>query len=304
MMTLHRETPIGFIGLGRLGGSLARALDRAGYSVVAGYRRTREHRSAEDAIRGCAVVESPQAVVDAAQVVFVTTPDDAISSVSHSVNWRSDHVAIHCSGASELDPLQVAADSGAAVGSLHPLQTFPTDHSDDQLAGVTFAVESESPQLREWLDEVVHALGGRSLFLPPGARAAYHASAVMACGLMAGLVGLAAEMWESFGWSRADALEALSPLVTSTAEQIRDLGLPAALTGPLVRGDLETLTKHLAATQAKGEAIRDAYAALARAELPLAAEQGRITASQRAEMERLFARGLNGAKRFATRPVD
>ena len=122
---------------------------------------------------------------------------------------------------------------------------------------------------------------------------AYHASAVMACGLLAGLVGLSAEMWRQIGRTRAEAITALSPLVSDTAMQIAKLGVPGALTGPYVRGDVETVARHLEAVSAQGNDIARAYAALALAALPLANEQGTLPEEARAEIESMLRKALD-----------
>ena len=179
---------------------------------------------------------------------------------------------------------------------MHPMQTFPTDPSHSgahRLAGVTFAVETESAPLRDWLQSLVRDFGGRYLQLRAEDRPAYHASAVMACGLLAGLVGLSAEMWRQMGRTRAEAITALSPLVSDTAMQIANLGVPGALTGPYVRGDVETVARHLEAVSAQGHDIAHAYAALALAALPLANEQGMLSEEARAEIESMLRKALD-----------
>jgi predicted short-subunit dehydrogenase-like oxidoreductase (DUF2520 family) len=109
-------------------------------------------------------------------------------------------------------------------------------------------------------------------------RSAYHAAAVMACGLLAGLTGLAAEVWASSGGiNRADAVKSLAPLVKTTANSIAEKGLPEALTGPYVRGDVTTVARHIEASSAVSAEHGAAYAALALAALHLAREQGALT---------------------------
>jgi predicted short-subunit dehydrogenase-like oxidoreductase (DUF2520 family) len=101
----------------------------------------------------------------------------------------------------------------------------------------------------------------------------------MACGLLAGLTGIAAEMWEPLGIERADALKRLIPLLRATVDALDEQGLPDAITGPFVRGDVETIASHLAATSERSPEIGKAYSALALASLHVAKEQGGMSES-------------------------
>ena len=275
-----RHTPVGFVGAGRLGASLAVATERAGYHVVAVHRRSvgAAKRLAARLV-GATPTSRPQDVADTAKIVFVTAPDAAIRETADAIEWRHGQAAVHCAGAMPVSLLEKARTQGAAVGGMHPLQTFPTEESDDRFEGVSFGLESDDPALNEWMQGLAGDLGGRYIVLRPQDRPAYHASAVMACGLMAGLVGLAADMWRTMGRSREEAIAALAPLVVETGRHISNLGIPAALTGPYVRGDVETVAKHLDAVSGRGEDVARAYAALALAALPLAREQGGLEAS-------------------------
>ena len=106
------------------------------------------------------------------------------------------------------------------------------------------------------------------------AHAAYHASAVLACGLLAGLVGISAELWQHAGIDRDHALKMLSPMLQSTIDAITRDGLPDAISGPYVRGDLETIRKHLQTTAQLNPHTSRAYAALALAQIDIANEKG------------------------------
>jgi predicted short-subunit dehydrogenase-like oxidoreductase (DUF2520 family) len=279
------DTTVGFVGAGRLGASLAVAMERAGYNVIAVHRRSVEAAKRLAARLEQAIPTSrPQDVADAANIVFVTAPDTAIREAAGAIDWKPGQAAVHCSGAMPVSLLEKAQGQGAAVGGMHPMQTFPTEESDDRFEGVTFGLESDHPALNEWLRRLAADLGGRYMVLRPQDRPAYHASAVMACGLMAGLVGLAAEMWRTMGRSREEATAALAPLVVETGRQISDIGIPAALTGPYVRGDVETVARHLDAVSERGEDVARAYAALALATLPLASEQGGLEAGPEEEI--------------------
>jgi predicted short-subunit dehydrogenase-like oxidoreductase (DUF2520 family) len=298
-MTLDRNTPIGFVGAGRLGASLAVALHNAGYRVVALHRRDPvAAQLVADRISDAVPATSPQEVADNADIVFITTGDAAIQGVCHGIAWKPTHAVVHCSGATPIEALSAASDSGAAIGGMHPMQTFPNPNCHDRFTGITLAIEAESSRLRGWLESVVAALGGRSIALDATGRAAYHASAVMACGLVAGLTGLAADMWKQLGLSRSEGMLALAPLIESTANQIAVMGVPAAITGPYVRGDSKTVEAHLVAVARLGDDALRGYAALALAQLPIAAEQGNISNADYATIDRTLREALNSLDNY------
>ncbi|MEK9675829.1 MAG: DUF2520 domain-containing protein [Chloroflexota bacterium] len=278
--SLGKETPVAIVAAGRLGSSLAIAMSKAGYNVTALSSRRTEHRKwLSEQLPNSVVVESAQTAANTASVVFVTGPDAAISEIADSIDLRAHQAAVHCAGVLPLSVLDSIRGSGAEVAGFHPLQTFPSVDSSDQLEGVSFAIESSEENLDSWLFELAEALDGSGFHITTEGRAAYHTSAVMACGLVSGLVGLAAEMWEPLGISRSEALERLIPLIKSTADALDAKGLPGAITGPYVRGDVGTVETHLAAAAAKSPETGRAYAALAAAALHIAQEQGGLSGS-------------------------
>jgi len=271
----------------------------AGYRVTAVSNRRADHRAwLADRLPGTRTCARPSEAAAAAKIVFITTPDDVIGEVCENIPWRRDQAAIHCAGVLPLTVLRAAAAAGAATGALHPMQTFSGPGLGDAFRGVTFAVEADDRDLREWLSHVARSLGGEPFDIASEHRDAYHASAVMACGLAAGLTGLAADMWTGFGQDREQGLRALLPLIRATAAAIERRGIPAALTGPYVRGDVATVKRHLEAVRRQSPDVARAYAALALATLPLAREQGGLTREAEDEM----ARELRAALRDLPRP--
>ena len=277
---------VGIVGAGRLGSSLAQALEAARYTVTAASTRQPEHaRWLAERIPGAKVTESAQQVADAADAVFICVDDGSIASVCESLRWRNGQSVIHCSGAQPLSVMAAVEPQGAVTGGFHPLQTFPGPDLAQRFSGIAFGIESRSAGLRDWMTKLAHDLGGTTVEIPEEVRAAYHASAVMACGLLTGLVGLSADMLRSLGVDRQRALDLLTPLVSSTVKGIEDRGIPAAITGPYVRGDVETIQMHLEATHKAAPATGRAYASLALAALPYAVEQGGLSESSRAQIE-------------------
>jgi predicted short-subunit dehydrogenase-like oxidoreductase (DUF2520 family) len=277
---LNKESPIAVIAAGRLGSSLAIALTEVGYNVAAISSRQSSHREwLKSRLKDSVVVEDAQSAANLANIVFVTAPDSAVEEICSSVEWRSHQAVIHCAGVLPLSTLDRARIAGSETAAFHPLQTFPSSDSSERLKDVSFATESLNPALFYWLRTLANDLGGSSFSINSSQRAAYHASAVMACGLLAGLTGLAAEMWEPLGITREDALKRMIPLLRATVDALDEKGLPSAITGPFVRGDVETIASHLAATSAQSTETGRAYAALAEASLHIAKEQGGLSES-------------------------
>lgn len=280
---------VGFIGAGIVGTALAVRLAGAGYSVVAVASRTKA--SAErlaSLVAGCRAYDTAQDVADAAELVFLTTPDDAVAAVASSVQWRQGQSVVHCSGALSLDVLEPAARAGAAVGSFHPLQTFATwERAVELIPGSTFALEAQEPLLSE-LKALASALGGRAIELREDAKALYHAAAVLTSNYTVTLLHLATGLWREFGYERDAALPALLPLLRGTISNVESLGLAKALTGPISRGDRATVERHLEALAAF-PLTSAAYRVLAEATIPLALEKGRLSPERAQELAALLA---------------
>lgn len=294
---------LGFIGAGRVGNALARCLAAAGYDIVAVANRTSSAaETLAAAVPGCSVLPTPQAVAYRCDLVFITTPDDAIETVVDSIAWRPGSAVVHTSGAKSTDILSAAKAQGAETGSLHPLQTFAdAEQALANLPGSVFAVEAEEG-LRQQLLAIVADLGGVAIELRPEEKALYHAAAVLVSNYTVTLMKLATDLWLRFGWERPAAVKALLPLLRGTVSNIAALGLPAALTGPVARGDVETIERHLAALAEAAPDVLPAYKELALLTLPVALAKGTLSdddaASLRALLGRdLFPAGSGGAKR-------
>jgi len=241
---------LGFIGAGTVGTALSVRLSNKGYPVVAVSSRTQTSaRSLAQAVSGCQVFDNNQGVADAAELVFITTPDDAIASVASEIKWHTGQSVVHCSGALSTDILEPAKKLGAQVGTFHPLQAFASiKQAIDNIPGSTFAIEAEEPLLNT-LKDMATALNSQWVVLKAGDKVVYHASAVIACNYLVTLVKLATDLWQTFAIPPHQATQALLPLLRGTINNINNIGIPQCLTGPIARGDTGTIKKHLNALQ-------------------------------------------------------
>ncbi len=206
------------IGRGRAGQSLAVALEGAGWDVDVLDRRA----DLAPAARGC-------------PLLLIATPDAAVAEVAAAVQPIGDTVVAHLAGALGLDVLA----PHARRASLHPLVAMPDpDTGGRRLRGAWFAVAGDSR-----VSDVVDALGGRSVEVAADRRSSYHAAAVVASNHLVALLGQA----ERIAADAGVPFEALLDLVRATVDNVAELGPAAALTGPVARGDWQTVVAHLEA---------------------------------------------------------
>jgi len=280
---------LGFIGAGTVGSALALRLCSKGYQVVAVSSRSQTSaRNLAQAVSHCQAFNSNQAVADAAELVFITTPDDVIATVASEVQWHLGQSVVHCSGADSTQSLEPAKRLGAQVGVFHPLQTFASaKQAVENMPGSTFALEAEEPLL-SMLKDMATALEGHWIELEAKDKVVYHAAAVIACNYLVTLIKLATDLWQSFNIPTHQSTQALLPLIRGTIHNIETVGIPKCLTGPIARGDSGTIRKHLEALQKVAPAILPTYRELGLQTIPIALAKGRINQKQAQELQELL----------------
>lgn len=297
MAPLDRDSKIGFIGSGTVGGSLAVALDACGYHVVAAASRT--YSSAErlaGRVSGCTAYRVGQEVADLADMVFITTSDDAIGPVASGVSWRPGQGVVHSSGAASLDVFEVAEQQGATAGAFHPLQAFSSvENGVKAIPGTTFGIEG-NPEMRAYLEQMAHAIGGNPIFLKSEDKALYHLSGVMLGNLLTALAAVSAQLWDQLGLTRADGVKALAPMMRGVSVNLDTSGIPGALAGPYPRGDIGTVRKHLETLSARAPHVLPLYCELALAGLPFAVEKGTLPQERADEIGDLVEQYRNDAR--------
>jgi predicted short-subunit dehydrogenase-like oxidoreductase (DUF2520 family) len=282
-----KQTPrLGFIGAGTLARALALALSRCGYHVTAvSSRRLSSAEELAATVESCLAAANGQAVTDAADIIFIATPDDVITTVADQIEWPKGKSVVHCSGADTTQALASARASGATVGVFHPLQTFAgAEPAVNNLPGTTFALEAEEPLLG-LLKEMAAALGGYAIELKTKDKVVYHAAAVIACNYLVTMVKQATDLWRTFGVPPEQAVRALLPLLKGTVGNIEAIGIPGCLTGPIARGDTGTIEKHLAALEKAAPEVLATYRQLGINTIPVALAKGSIDEEQAGRLE-------------------
>ena len=277
---------LGFIGAGTVGTALATRLSSKGYSVVAVSSRSQASAGRlAQAVSGCHAYNKSQDVADIAELTFITTPDDAIATVASEVRWHAGQSVVHCSGADSTASLEPAKKLGAQVGVFHPLQTFASvRQAIENMPGSTFALESEGPLLST-LKDMAAVLDGHWIELKASDKVVYHAAAVIACNYLVTLVKVATDLWQTFNIPPEQATQALLPLIRGTIHNIDTVGIPECLTGPLARGDVGTIKKHLEALQKAAPNLLSTYQELGLQTIPIALDKGRIDQKQAQELQ-------------------
>ncbi len=284
---------IGFIGSGPVGTAFGVNLSRRGYPVIGVYDVVPDAaQQFADAVPGSQVFEKAQELVDAAGLVFITTPDDIIPRVAAELKWHSGQSVIHCSGASTVHSLDSAKEQGAMVGSIHPCQTFAgREQAIANLPGSTFAIEAEEP-LKTTLTEIARALDGDWVYLTSEDKALYHAAACIACNYFYTLVKIATDLWQNFGKTTEEATKAYIPLLQGSVNNIASVGFPGCLTGPIARGDVATIKRHLAALEKHAPDILPLYKELGRQTIPIGIAKGTLSEDKAKELRSLLGNKL------------
>lgn len=244
------------VGAGRVGVCLGVLLQRAGYELAGCTVRSDESERRASRWLDCPIFHYPDGA-DAAAVI-IAVPDDAVSEVCDSL--KTGEFVMHTAGALGVTALSSAVERGAQVLAFHILQSIPdVEIGIERIPGSWFGITCED-DLRPWAEKLATDLGGKPLWVPEDERVVYHAAAVIASNYLVTIAGLAEE---AFG-----QLEPYLPLMRGTIDNLERLGPQRALTGPIVRGDVGTIKRHL---EALSPPIRETYEALATATRRLAA---------------------------------
>jgi len=235
---------ISLVGPGRAGTAVCLAAKRVGHRIVSVAGRT--HETTE---RAATMLESsPMALTDLmpeSELLIVAVRDDAIAEVA--ADLRAPHVrgAVHLSGLTPVDALLPLEESGAAIGVLHPLQTLPTPEAGAAaLPGAWIAISTADEGFRGTLEMFARSLGARPFAVQEAARALYHAAAAAAANGTVTVLAVARALFDAAGVP----FEAARPLVDAVVANAFSLG-PEALTGPIVRGDVGTVTAQIEAVR-------------------------------------------------------
>jgi predicted short-subunit dehydrogenase-like oxidoreductase (DUF2520 family) len=281
---------VGIVGAGAVGTALGVALSRAGWPVQAvASRDSRRRERFRELVGGARGFAEATALVEEVELIVLAVPDDAIASVAGGLRMYSGQAMVHTSGALGAEVLVPAMAAGTQIGSFHPLVAFAdTERAVAALHGATIAIEGDD-QLTALLARMAEAVGGIPVRLAAGAKAAYHAAAVLAAGGFVALLDAIAELGAVAGLDESGSLAIYGPLIEGTLGNARALGIGAALTGPISRGDRGTLSAHLDALRRHAPRAMALYVAAAEREIALAEARGALSPGAAEGLRQLLA---------------
>ena len=272
---------VGVVGPGRVGSALGAALARAGHDVVAvSAVSAQSRRRAETMLPGARILPPDELVADV-ELVILAVPDDAlrplVAGLADTGAWRPGQLVAHTSGAMGIGVLDPAAARGVFALALHPVMTFAGRPEDlDRLDGAAFGVTAEE-QLRPVAESLVLEMGGEPVWVPESARPLYHAALTIGSNHLVTVVNDALSLLDVAGVEKSARL--LAPLVSAALDntlRLRD----GALTGPVSRGDVATLSTHLRTLSSAAPQLLPGYRAMALRTAQRAQDSGRLTAAQ------------------------
>ncbi len=296
MTHLSRETGlrVGVIGAGRVGAVLAAALEAAGHTVVAAAGESDASRTRIAELLPRAAHAKPSDVARACDLLLLTVPDDMLENVvtvlSDSGAIRPGQYVVHTSGRHGLAVLDPARRVGAHVVAMHPAMTFTGTALDlDRLSarfggGCVFGLTAGDAE-RAVAEGLVADLGGRPMWVPEEMRTLYHAGLAHGANHLVTLVTQAMELLTAAGAD--DPAGTLRPLLTAALDNALEHG-DSALTGPIVRGDVNTVRAHLADIAANAPHTMPSYLALARDTLDRVVTDGRVLPIRAAAIRRVI----------------
>jgi len=279
------------IGTGRLGTSLAFALSKKGWTIhsLADKSLSAARGSRKIVGAGRATADWLGAAADAS-VLFLCIPDEGIKAAAARLarggaDW-SGKVVFQTSGILSSNSLQPLKRRGASIASFHPIQSFSSKRTPaGRFKNIYYGVEGDARALST-AQKIIRRLGGRTLLIRPQNKPLYHAACSMASNLFVPLFDLSCELLHAAGIKGRKAGQALFPLVEGTLQNVKHLDAETALTGPIARGDEQTVERHLDALQKFPEALR-AYKILGGRALRLAKKKGLPASKIRALKKRL-----------------
>lgn len=286
---MNSKSDITVIGAGAVGSALIKNLSEAGYPIASVISRRFSGENRPGYLSGVHVTGLHEASAQTiGELVFIASPDDAISGIAEALSSRElswdGRVVVHCSGFLTSESLQSLQEKGAAVAAFHPLQTFVEQVDSDPFKGIYISLEGDAKAV-ERLKAVAVDLGAKPLPLTREQKSILHVAAVFMSNYVVALGSIAGRLINE---NIPDAdLSVLMPLLVRTVSNL-DSGKPAdVLSGPVERGDSQTVRQHLDVLKDKEQMLK-AYKLMGREALRLAEQKGRLSNQSLQELQELL----------------
>lgn len=265
------------IGTGALGSTLQRFFKEKGYLVRSTWNSRRGSVYLDQSGKYKKVEESiPENETEVGDLIFITTPDDLIRKTAQTlsgkpVSWN-DKIVVHCSGNLTSEELNILSENGAKNVSMHPLQTFKKGDGSERFKNITISVEGDE-EAKEFLKPIIREMEARPLKLDKRQKRNLHIAAVMASNYLVALMFSVENLLKDVDLQ--DGFKSLEPLVRQTVTNIFEKGSAGALTGPIARGDAESVQKHL--EELKGREQEELYKILGLEAVKIADKSGNVS---------------------------
>lgn len=282
---------IGFIGAGKVGRAFGTYLKKNEFDILGYFSKTLSSCVEAANYINVKAYENISDLVNDVDVIFITTNDDEISKVcEHLVTnklLKKEQILIHMSGASSSEILIEAKRMGCFIYSLHPLQSFANiDKAVEDLENTVFSLEGDEEKI-EILEKILNKTKNKFFKINSNQKSLYHSTACIVSNYLVTLMDFGLEIFKSIGINKKEGFEALYPLIEGTIKNIEVLGTEKALTGPIARGDINTIKSHLDSLKNNKEYLK-LYSLLGLNTLDLASKEKLNDIDKIYEMKNLF----------------
>ncbi|HCM17998.1 MAG TPA: hypothetical protein DHW84_07180 [Firmicutes bacterium] len=285
---------IGFIGAGKVGKALGLYFKRHGLKIAGYYSKTAKSAQEAALLTASTKFASIRDIADSSSIIFIAVPDQVLEIIDcEAVALINDHSIskektwIHVSGAHPSDILTGLKSAGCAVGSVHPLQSFgEPSNSAEQLEKVWFTIEGTEKAVQA-AQTILDQTGGKYSLIEAENKPLYHTGACVISNFLVTLLESGIQLFAAAGMQREDIMPAIEPLIKTTLSNVREKGTIEALTGPIVRGDFNTINDHLQALAAQLPCELDLYKSMALKTVRML-ENKRLTPEQAAKIVQIL----------------
>lgn len=279
------------IGTGMVGTAIGFLLKKAGCKITAISDKSPAALKRAQSYIGGKSFRNPQEAIHRADCILITTPDDKITSACREIALFpsiKNKLVFHMSGAGDLDLLESAKKAGAAVASIHPLQSFSSiDQAIKIIPGSYFAITADR-NTQTLAKNIVRDLGGIPFLISSNQKPLYHAAACIASNYLVSLMNTVESIYQSIGLNEKDARNAYLPLVYGSLKNIEKSDSVSSLTGPIARGDSGTIKKHVLAINKNLPQFSSLYSSLGLIAVKIAQKKGTLNTRQAKEINAIL----------------
>lgn len=245
---------IGFIGPGKVGVSLARYFSYKNIEISGFYGKNPDSLKEACNLTDTIIFLDLKNLITESDIIVITTPDDIISEIDKQISKYNlnGKIVLHTSGSLSSDILSNAENSGASIYSIHPMFAFSNKFTDlKKLNNIYFSVEGKNTDKDSDIIKFMNSLENKYFVRDSNSSAKYHLASVVVSNLALSLFNIGTNYLKDLGLSEEDAFEALYPLIIGNIENIKNKGFNLSLTGPVSRGDISPVEKHLSVLKAR-----------------------------------------------------